>query len=137
MPTAERVRSLFDYLPTGHLVWRKPWRAAMTGIPVGSRAGLAGRLQVEVDGRAHYVHRLIWLWHHGEWPADQIDHINGRNTDNRIENLRVLPNALNVQNRHHRGVTFEKRNSRWRARIMVDGKSISLGYFDTEPEALA
>lgn len=42
-----------------------------------------------------------------------------------------------MQNRRIRGVTYERRASKWRARIMVDGRSISLGYYATEAEALA
>jgi hypothetical protein len=137
--TAERVRQLLHYdAETGQLVWRHSGKVA------GCPAGRAGRLQVHIDGKARYAHRLIWLWVHGEWPAGQIDHINGDKHDNRIENLRVLSGtAENKQNqsrayRNNRyGVLGVSRasNGRWRARIMVDGKSVSLGTFETCDEA--
>lgn len=135
--TAARLRSLVRYdAATGTLHWRVLLPRRKRG-PLGAPAGHGGRLQTPIDGRAHYIHRLVWLYHHDEWPADQVDHINGDKRDNRIENLRVVSNGENAQNRRVRGVTYERRNGRWRARIMVDGKSISLGYFATEREALA
>ena len=44
-------------------------------------------------------HRLAWMMAHGEWPAGQIDHINGVRDDNRIVNLRVVTNRINAQNK--------------------------------------
>jgi HNH endonuclease len=137
--TADRLRELVRY-EDGCLYWL-PGSQGRTSGPLGSRAGHKHRLQVHVDGVARYVHRLIWLYHHGEWPAGQIDHINGDKHDNRIENLRVVSQSENSQNVSHRGVTFESRRSSanrpWRARIMLDGKSISLGYYATEADARA
>lgn len=47
------------------------------------------------------VHRLIFLMHHGYLP-ENVDHINGNKTDNRIENLRA---ATATQNKYNRGAT--------------------------------
>jgi hypothetical protein len=44
------------------------------------------------------VHRVIWKLYHKEEPQGQIDHINMIKTDNRIENLRVVCNAINHTN---------------------------------------
>jgi hypothetical protein len=131
--TAARLRELTEYRD-GALYWR-PGFGKTTG-PLGSRAGRNGRLQVFVDGVPRYVHRLIWLYHHDEWPEGQVDHINGDKHDNRIENLRVVTASENTQNVNRRGVSRDRRSGRWRARIMVDGKSINLGQFTTEAEAL-
>jgi hypothetical protein len=132
--TAARLRFLMRYDADGTLHYREKDYG-----PVGSRAGRKRRLQVHVDGVARYVHRLVWLYHYGEWPTGQVDHINGDHHDNRIENLREATNAQNTQNVRRRGVTFETRKVArpWRARIMVNGRSISLGYYATEAEALA
>jgi hypothetical protein len=35
----------------------------------------------------------------GEWPTDEIDHINGDPADNRPENLRMVTHRDNVKNR--------------------------------------
>lgn len=45
------------------------------------------------------VHRLIFLMHHAYLP-ENVDHINGDKTDNRIENLRA---ATATQNKYNRG----------------------------------
>lgn len=134
-PTTERVRELLRY-KNGSLFWISPGPYHTRGA-VGTPAGVGGRLQFEIDGRATYVHHVVWLMHRGEWPPSQVDHINGDRLDNRIENLRLLSTSENCQNRHHRGVTFEARKVErpWRARIMKDGRSVSLGYFESEEEA--
>lgn len=102
-----------------------------------------GYVRACVDGVLYYAHRLAWLHHHGEWPAEQLDHINGDRQDNRIANLRLASQLENHQNRKlqrnnvsgHPGVYFEK--GRWRARIKVQQKYRHLGTFDTFEEARA
>lgn len=42
------------------------------------------------------AHRLIWFLEYGFWPKGVIDHINGDKTDNRIKNLRDVPQSINV-----------------------------------------
>lgn len=103
----------------------------------------AGYFQGEVSGKFYLVHRVAWLLHYGEWPKGDIDHINGITTDNRIENLRVVTMAENQQNRTLacksqsgiRGVDFQKREGKWRARIKAYGKPILLGMYETKEEA--
>lgn len=98
--TAEVIAKYLSYDPnTGHLTWKESPRY---GIPAGARAGspnARGYIQVMVAGRKHYAHRLAWLLHHGVWPTRVIDHINREKTDNRIRNLRDVPQAINLQNR--------------------------------------
>lgn len=73
----------------------------------------------------------------------QVDHINGNTLDNRRCNLRICTSAENGRNRKprkggssgYKGVCWNKPAQKWQARIMVGGKSISLGYFDDEVEA--
>jgi hypothetical protein len=73
----------------------------------------------------------------------QVDHINANPLDNRLENLRLCTVTQNAQNRKIRadskhglkGVTFMAKENRWRARITVSGKRISLGRFDTISDA--
>ena len=47
------------------------------------------------------MHRAVFAFCHGRWPTQQIDHINGCKTDNRIENLREVNNQENHLNMVH------------------------------------
>jgi len=76
-----------------------------------------------------------------------VDHINGKTSDNRIENLRVCTHKENIRNctlkaknnkSGYRGVSFDKSRNKWQASIKVDYKSIGLGRFlNKEDAALA
>lgn len=81
-----------------------------------------------------FAHIFAWYVTYGKMPDNQIDHINGVRDDNRIINLRDVTNQQNQFNRKVKGVT-QRTNGKWRARIGINGKRISLGDFDTEEEA--
>jgi len=69
----------------------------------------------------------------------EVDHANGDTLDNRRCNLRLASRAQNARNSKihrtnksgYKGVDFRKRERRWRAQIMFQGKTYHLGYFDT------
>jgi hypothetical protein len=86
------------------------------------------------------MHRLIM----NAPPGLEVDHINGNPLDNQRSNLRLASAADNRHNmRKHRGVsrykgvTWDKANRRWRARITCNGRNIPLGRYDTELKAAA
>ena len=59
-----------------------------------------------------------------------VDHIDGNSQNNCAANLRYLDHTLNNLNRKHaRNVSYDKRYKRWRARVRVRGGTISLGGF--------
>jgi hypothetical protein len=84
---------------------------------------------------------------HGEWPENQIDHINGVKIDNRICNLRLAMPHENQQNlakpsraggtsSKYIGVTWCRRDKKWRAQITRPVLGVkNLGRFDTEEKA--
>lgn len=73
-----------------------------------------------------------------------VDHKNGNGLDNRRSNLRIVNRSQNQWNTEkqrnnksgHKGVFWYKRSRKWRAKIMVHGKTIELGLF-TEVESAA
>lgn len=118
-------------------------RTTSSNAVMGSRAGFLnakGYRQISVGGRAYRANRLAWLWMTGEWPAAQVDHVNGDRDDDRWANLRVATNQQNCANAKRRtdnksgfkGV--RKCRNRWQAR-MGGGGSIYIGTFDTPKEA--
>lgn len=148
--TAERLRELMDYNPdTGLFFWRV---ARGRGVQPGDEAGYLakdGRGRIQVEGRPYLRYRLAWLWMKGEWPANDIDHIDGNPSNDRFSNLRDVTNLVNSQNRRAPSIAKRvgtllgtqyrpfQRKKPWNARIQCAGKSFSLGYFATEQEAHA
>ena len=66
----------------------------------------------------------------------EIDHINHDILDNRKNNLRHCTHQENCMNRDVKGIYWHKKNKKWIARIMKNFKSINLGNFDNEEDAL-
>lgn len=144
MLTAERLRQALDYSPeTGFFCWRERLSCR---IRIGDVAGCIasdGYVRIRIDGVSYLGHRLAWLYVQGQWPAEQIDHVNGIKSDNRLRNLRpcsCIENAHNAPCHADngvglKGVTIERRTGRFFARICVNRRTIHLGTFSTTKEA--
>ena len=141
MLTQEKVKELFHYEPdTGNLVWRFDRCAnKVAGKIAGSLNN--GYFRIRIDGKGYFAHRIIWLYVYGAWPANDIDHINGIKTDNRIFNLREATKSQNGQNQRkpqshntsgYLGVSAYK--GKWKATIKLSGNNLFIGYYNT-PEA--
>ena len=149
--TAEYVRSILDYDPaTGVFKWK--WRE---GVSKRINARFAGKVARSVDGKGYLqirinkhlyrTHRLAWLYVHGEWPSEQIDHIDCDKLNNRIANLRLANNQENQRNSGLqknnttgiKGVRWCMNRGKFRAEITVDYRTINLGSFDTLSAAAA
>lgn len=66
-----------------------------------------------------------------------LDHINRNKLDNRRCNLRFVTRHTNNLNKNlGRGICYSERDKSWRAYITLNRKQISLGYYETEKEAL-
>lgn len=142
--TAEHLRTLLEYnSETGEFKWliTKGPRAK-----IGSFAGSIrtdGYITIRIHGRAYKGHQLAWFIFYGVWPDGEPDHKNSNHADNRIDNLRDLSHASNMQNRRKAragsksgmlGVTILK-SGRFVAQIMTNGKQKHIGVFDTAEEA--
>jgi hypothetical protein len=143
--TASRLRELLTYdSETGEFRWIVRRNGTKSGVAAGHKTA-RGYVHLRVESRLYKAHRLAWLYVHGEWPRDQIDHINGVYDDNRIANLREANSSQNKRNtgpyRNNlsgiKGVSWRPRDSRWQAEIRVNGRRHYLGYFKTSEEASA
>ena len=130
--------------------WVLIWRVRLSNRApcVGSDAGHldnCGYIRIGVDGRLYLAHRLIWMFVTGEVPPEFLDHKNGKRTDNRFKNLRVVTKSGNQQNMRtarrdsSTGIlgVMPGRMGKWRAEIRVGGKSKYLGEFKSKKEARA
>ena len=130
----------------GNMYWKI---SPKNGILPWSKAGTFDKdryVCVVYKHKSYKVHRLAWLYVHGEWPQGEIDHINRNPSDNSIQNLRVVTRKQNEENKTShldnvsgfKGVTFDKRRKTWFARIMHNKKTHHLGtYKNPEDAAIA
>jgi len=153
----ELIKQLTYYDPkTGLMMWKKRplsmFKRESNGR--GWNTLNAGKVLASVDGKGyifcsimykqHRVHRLIWLYVHGEWPSI-IDHINGSRTDNRLVNLREVTSQQNhmnqrISSKNTSGVTgvyFMKAKNIWCAQMKFNGKTYHLGSSKDKSEVVA
>ncbi len=145
--TAAKLREVLKYeSETGHFTWRvRPSNSMRAGDVAGCLSKRTGYWQIRLLGRYCLAHRLAWLYVHGEWPAEEIDHVNRIRSDNRIANLRLATSAENKQNTSlrsdsasgHKGVSWHSRDKRWAAEIKLNGKKHYLGSFTDINDAIA
>lgn len=138
--TQARLREVVIYDPEdGAFTWAKSRSGCAAGRSAGSIAS-NGYWRIKIDRREYGAHRLACLYMTGSMP-ETVDHINGIRTDNRWSNLRPATQKQQTANRRARassgvkGVSWQKHASKWRSSIMVEGKSVHLGYFASKDEA--
>jgi hypothetical protein len=147
IPSPTELHDLFTYNPeTGTLTWKKTLsKRRSAGMVAGcSSSSEKGRISVGINGKIIRAHRIIWAMQTGEWPTNQIDHVNENPSDNRWSNLREASKSQNMRNitrirsntSGHKGVGLFKRTGKWRAYIKINRKNIHLGYFNDKDSAL-
>lgn len=142
--TQEYLKSVLDYNPdTGIFTWKNGLKNNPYSGKTAGSIGKNGYLSVRILQKPYYLHRIAYFYVYGEWPI-QIDHKNTVRHDNRINNLRPATNQTNNNNRikcHKNnntgllGVSFCKIMKKYVSRIMVNGKTIKIGYFDCKESA--
>jgi hypothetical protein len=141
------VKKCFDYSPETGVLTR------VSTLETKGRKPQGRRIHIAHNGKKYYKHgvfklnayehRIIWIWMTGEQP-DTIDHIDGDGLNNKWSNLRSVKFSDNGKNQKkhttntsgYAGVSYRKDSDKWRARIMVNGKPISVGTFQTKEAAI-
>lgn len=135
--TQEQVKDLFDYFD-GELL-RKKSSPRSRNPKKGDKAGYlleTGYMITSINGKRHLLHRLIYLYHHGYFPA-YLDHIDGNRANNKISNLRECTRSQNGYNSkipmHNtsgiKGVSWCKVSRKWVAKIKFRKRCVYLGSF--------
>lgn len=143
---SELVRQRLDCVD-GVLVWKptgnKGWDTKFAGKKVEGKPNRNGYLLIGLNNIIYLYHRVLWVWHNGAIPNDDIiDHINGDTLDNRIENLRVVNAHQNVVNRsgkknkkHGNVKNVTQVFGKWTAVVTDKGKKYHFGYYDDHQTA--
>ena len=103
-----------------------------------------GYIYIGIDGQRPQAHRLAWLYVHGEFPKNVIDHIDGNGSNNAISNLRDVTRSENQRNLKTRcesksgftGVSWCSARKKWAVRITNNGKYIMLGRYGDLDKAI-
>ena len=138
--TKEYLNELFEYRD-GDLYWKKPTRGHSVGMLAGSINKLGYR-SIKINSKLYKAHRLIYLMFNDNLP-EIIDHIDRNPSNNRIENLRLANKSLNRQNAKInknnksgvKGVGWDTQSGYWKARISINKKTHTIGFFKTIAEA--
>jgi len=102
-----------------------------------------GYLVSNVQGKVLYGHRISWFLYHGSWPEHGLDHINRVKTDNRINNLRDVPQVTNLENTGlrknnksgYKHVSWDSTRGMWCLRKHSSKGYKFLGYFNCPTSA--
>ena len=137
LPSVELLRERFNYDEhTGVVTYKVSPKvsAIKTGETAGSLTVRGDYYKVIIDKTTYMLHRIIWKLVTGQDPGElEIDHHNRNGNDNRFQNLRLATIEEQEANKIKRGTA--KCGNRFNARILIEGKRITLGCFDTEEQA--
>lgn len=143
--TKDLINKYLSYNPESGVFTWKVYRSRLARA--GSVAGSLhskGYIQIAIEGRPYFAHRLAWILTYGSYP-EEVDHINGVRNDNRICNLRdssrknnSLNTGLTRRNKSGiKGVSFNKRDNSWQANGSINGKGVHLGQFKNIDDAIS
>lgn len=132
--TQKRLKEILHYDPnTGIFTWiQGPMRQKQAGYKNPAKC-----IDIRIFGRLRKAHRLAWLYIHGFFPENQIDHIDRNPLNNKIDNLREVSCQCNIRNCGNfintstaaKGVCWHKSGNKWRANIVINNKQKSLGLY--------
>lgn len=136
------LMNIFSYDPETGVFRRKV--APRLGKVIDDKSA-NGYIRIRHKDKAYGAHRVAWLFMTGNWPEQDVDHINLDRADNRWTNLRAASRRENLGNIGARsdnksglkGAYYSKRLRKWQSFIQIQGKHDYLGLFTTAEEAHA
>jgi hypothetical protein len=145
--TQDRLRDALRYdSESGEFIWNIPsrYKPELIGAKAGS-VSRYGYIEIRIGRRLYKAHRLAWLYVHGRWPDDALDHIDGNRQNNRIANLREASYAENSQNHSlrrnnssgHQGVCFDALRGKWVAQLNVGKRNVLRKRYAAKDEAIS
>ncbi len=136
--TYKYINTLLEYNSnTGDLIWKI---TLSSSAPKGTKAGHLnkdGYIEIGIDRKLYYAHRLAWLLYYKKWPKKRIDHKDRIRHHNWIKNLRDRTQSLNNRNTGNwksntsgiKGVSWSKLHEKWEVYITVKEKRKYLGLY--------
>ena len=141
----DALKSVLNYEPaTGAWTWRvRRGGTANAGSPAGWLEKSTGYIRIAVLGVKEYGHRLAFLYVEGEFPPNDVDHIDRDGSNCRWANLRHATTSQNlayrvVKKSSRSGVRgIRKRGSVWEVRVNKDGTQVHRSLHQNKEDAAA
>lgn len=142
--TQTELKSLVSYdTNTGFFTWINNNRPHVVAGDIAGCLHSSGYIHIGILGKIYKAHRLAFLYMTGAFPKDFVDHMNDVKNDNKWDNLRTCTKSQNEACKSigksnpsgYKGVSWCKKDKKFRAFAKFNGKQISLGYYDCKHEA--
>lgn len=135
LPSQKELLDIFEY-KDGNLYWKK-YKQGVRKSKLAGAKNIDNYIRVTYKSKRYLIHRIIFMMHNG-FCSEYIDHIDGNQLNNKIENLREATIIENSQNQKIsknntsgiKGVTLNKYINKWLVRVSVNKKRLFLGYYD-------
>jgi hypothetical protein len=147
LPSLEQLVKVLKADPTSPsgLRWKVSTAKQIKPGDVAGSLRKDGYWTVRLNGKPYQANRIVWAMANEADPGNlHVDHIDGNPSNNHPDNLRLATNVQNLRNRAGRnsnntsgipGVSWHEGVQKWRARIGIQGKHLSLGLFACKQEA--
>lgn len=152
MPTSVELRSgltkaeiekILSYDPETGIFTRRIQRSRYFAGERAGRIHHSGYETLKIEGYYFTAHRVAWLLMTGEWPQDDIDHMDRNRTNNRWSNLRAATREQNSRNsipkkNNSTGIVgVSEFRGKFIAHISTGGSRVTNKTFRTLKEAVA